>query len=522
MKKNSIYLSIITSIFFTSCSKLLEIEPINSVTIKNGVKTEKDIRALLSNLEMELRSTSGLTIVNSGNALPRKFDFYTNWVNPAIAFDYNINQITTAPNAEWNRFYTYIQLANIPLGLIDQTNMPEERKVYYKGQANFYKAFAYLWLIRIFGDVILIKDDVILDHVEKTAWPIVADYAIELAENAVMDLPEYSQIKYDETGNRPINKFTPSKGAANALLAELCAWKAGMKYTVKGDLANYDANALWQKAEKACTEIISSNEYLLASNPEEVCESVLVGNSKESIFEVDVRMFWDEIKLGNFNFSGILNPPRSPVLDPMWSQAAFVSTFHHVLADSINRLFEPQDLRRKSYFYKLDSLSEIPVYNGFVVSNKFRKSKLVTSGNDIGSFDGVDQNWIIWRLSQIYLLRAECRARLNESSGAIADLDKIRQRSNASPYNYGEGDLRFAVFEEKTKKEMIFEHYSYWFDIVRNEYAGIELKKNNFDKLSTQDIYDGALFTSISNRASGMELNPRILQNVYWFKRFGW
>lgn len=523
MKKELTYTALLTLTLMSSCSNLLDIEPQNSVTIKNGVKTEKDIRSLISNLEEKVRITAGQAMVNSGSALPRVFESYNfDWVAPAFIKDLDFNKLSNSPSAQWAQYYRQIQLANIPLGLIDQSELPVERKSYYKGQAYFYKAFAYLWLIQVFGDVILIKDDVILDHVPKTAWPEVADYAIDLAEKAIAALPEYSQIKYDELGSKPINKFTPSKGAANALLAELCAWKAGAQYLVKKEQANYDAQALWIKAEKACSDIINSNEYTLAANPEEVCESVLVGNSKESIFEVEVRTFWDEIKSYHTFFSGVASSHIGPNLDPLWSQNYFVNQLSHILVDSVNNLFTPQDLRRKSYFYKIDSLASIPSYQNFVVPNKYRKAKLSTSGTTVGTFEGIDQNWITWRLTQIYLLRAECRARLNNVAGATADLNKVRRRANALEYNSSEGDLRFAIFEEKSKKEMLFEPYTYWFDIVRNGYAAKELAKFNYDKITQQDMYDGALFTAITYSASGMEMNPRIVQNIYWSKRFGW
>ena len=51
---------------------------------------------------------------------------------------------------------------------------------------------------------------------------------------------------------------------------------------------------LWKKAEEACTQVITSGQYDLAANPEEVCTSVLLGGSRESIYETITRNFWNE------------------------------------------------------------------------------------------------------------------------------------------------------------------------------------------------------------------------------------
>lgn len=80
----------------------------------------------------------------------------------------DLKTFSSSPTMPWNKYYKIIHQANIPLHYLDQTNMTEERKNYYRGRAYFYKAFAYLWLIKTWGDVILIKDDVILDPVAKT------------------------------------------------------------------------------------------------------------------------------------------------------------------------------------------------------------------------------------------------------------------------------------------------------------------------------------------------------------------
>jgi hypothetical protein len=307
------------------------------------------------------------------------------------------------------------------------------------------------------------------------------------------------------------------------LLANLTAWKAGAKYLAQPKDASYDQLALWKKSVDACTQIIQSGQYSLAANPEAVCESVLVGKSSESIYEIEIGQYWDEITANSGgNYSGHTHFIEQPQYNtPINFRNAADINEYIMLSDSVKRLFSPNDLRLKSWFYKFDSLSNIPSIKGQAFSNKYRKIKQFTSGPSLGKLLGYANNYIFWRLADIYLLRAECRARLGETAGAIADLNVVRARSNAKLYENTEGDLRYAIYEEKVKKELLFEPHSFWFDAIRNEYVRIEptLKELSYQKLSNQDLIDGALFLSIT--LTGNENNPLLRQNIYWNKRFG-
>lgn len=78
------------------------------------------------------------------------------------------------------------------------------------------------------------------------------------------------------TGSQVTDKATPSKEIAQALKADLCAWKAAINNEPK----------LWQEAINAANFVIDSCHYTLATDPEEVCTKVLPGGSDEGIFEI--------------------------------------------------------------------------------------------------------------------------------------------------------------------------------------------------------------------------------------------
>lgn len=73
----------------------------------------------------------------------------------------------------------------------------------------------------------------------------------------------------------------------------------------------------------------------------------------------------------------------------------------------------------------------------------------------------------IFRLAELYLNRAEARAKSGNIDGAISDLNKIRQRSHVADYSgsTAQADVIEAIAQER-RIELAFEPHR-WFDLVR-------------------------------------------------------
>ena len=498
------------------CEDALEVTPENSVTYENAFQTEKDIVAALNATEaMVRRNLKPLDVQLCGIGEYSDYRETVGW--EVLVWD------GYAPESQWLFCYEVIASANVALPYIDAIDMPQERKDFYKGQIYFFKARAYLDIIRKWGDCVLLKDDVIMDAVAKSPWTEVADYAIELAKQAVAILPEFDEM-VDENGDAILYKSTPSKGAANAVLAHLCAWKAGGKYFAQPSERDYDEMELWKTAEQACTDIIEQTDlYDLEPTAEDVCMSALVSmNSKEVIYGSVMRGFASEIEVDfraeifcwGWYYQGY---PVKPEATP----AEIQYNMKRIYAESVQEMYPGTDERKYAYFYEVDSMQyEVSeaITGGYAYPYKWRYARVGTEGWQAGRFIDFDQDQIQFRLADIYLLRAECRARLGGeyTEGAIADLNKIRQRAKAALYDPSEygGDLRYAIFKER-EKELLMENTRYW-DIIRNGYIRTELQ-GNWLTVSDQDIIDGCIFYAVAQ--DDFRGNPLMRQNVYWSKR---
>lgn len=509
----NIILLFLSACCFLACDDLLDLNPENSLTFKNAFETEKDIESALRATEWRLRESGGGIIRHASLR-----GYYSDNVksSPLLLQDFGYAYFT----GYWENSYDIISSANVVLPFLDKVEMTQERRDFYRGEALFFKAFAYLQLIRCFGNCVLVKDEVILEPLGQTAWPIVADYAIELAKEAIRLLPEWNELQ-DASGNPVTHRGRPCKGAANAVLANLCAWKAGCKYLARTEDQNYDETALWKQVDSACSAIINRPDiYELADTPEEVCTSVLVGGSKESIFESIYKGYEYEFDYGTGGVNLILRKLPGYPVDPY---AGMNNKYRgEILNTTVEKMFEEYeqngvkrtDQRRYAWFYNYDEMAAMSpdITGGYAYFYKWRYPIL---NEEYGYVEGVDCNLVWCRLADIYLLRAESRYHLGNTAGAIEDLNTIRDRAGAKRYDASEhnGDLRYTIFKER-EKELLWEGYRY-FDVVRNGYYKTELYGNH-RTLTEKDIIEGALFLAIPY--SYMNTNSLLRQYPYWIR----
>ncbi|MEI3422326.1 MAG: RagB/SusD family nutrient uptake outer membrane protein [Butyricimonas faecihominis] len=188
-----------------------------------------------------------------------------------------------------------------------------------------------------------------------------------------------------------------------------------------------------------------------------------------------------------------------------------------IKAETVKNLYEDTDDRRDEYFFKLDSMSHDTMYKvnqGYAYVYKWRDVVYRNvSWSPTPQVAYIDVNYSYWRLADIYLLRAECYAKLGDDL-AKADLNKIRNRAHATPYPApGENDIQLAIFKER-ERELLFEGHRYY-DIIRNGLEYIHTYMDgNYKTLDQQDVKEGALFLPIGDEA--FNLNDLIRQNIYW------
>ncbi|MCC8173016.1 MAG: RagB/SusD family nutrient uptake outer membrane protein [Odoribacter sp.] len=474
-------------------------EPENKVSNNNYWKTEQDVESAVNGLHEEFRScfSSSRVMLDRERALP--FDYMaSDWRN----FNQNIfrnNYSISHAGIQWYFEYRVIAQANLILDNIERAKLPKERENYYKGQALVGRAYTYFYISRTWGgDAPLVLDSEDTGEKERTAWQVLADYAINDLKEAARILPRFSDLR-DMNGNKVISKQIHSKGSAWAILSHVLAWKGALN----------DESELFKEAILYCDSVINSGDYVLANSIKELCDVVILGNSEEGILELDYRKEYGEFVSKGSCWAGCAQ--RYPV-EPT-STIATRRTLMRFSNAQVEEWYEVGDERRDEYFYDFENLKQEPVATtmGAAYINKFRSPVLYTSGNNAGEVEGYENNEILIRLADIILLRAELKERTGDNDGAITDLNTIRQRAKASLFT--SGDLKEAIFHEREKELFLEGINTRYFDIVRNGTFREKLE-GDFKTLTDQDIKDGALFIPVGEAA--FKNNTKTNQSPYW------
>lgn len=502
MKKITIILLLpIIVLLHGSCDELLDIEPENSLTYYNFFKTEQDLEVAMYGAYSAFRNSycypsprgvSGEVMDECGER------------NVEALRILDATTLTSAvPSCSWSDYYTTISLVMMVSENLYQAQLPEARNNFWQGEALFYKALSYFYVVRDWGDCPYLKQSYKVMPEERKPWQEVLDYAIEDMEKAC-ELLDYWKNLTDASGKPVTYRQIAGKEAAYAMLAYMYAWKA--------NLAN-DKEAM-QKAIDAATWVIEKGGIGFAADPEEVCTSVLLGGHPESIFEIDVDytdfLYPDlGINLEYYYQTWPIRPYTEPG-DVTWMSMK-------IKAERVLKMYKEGDKRRDSYFYKPAEYIDTVSTEGWALMQRRREIIEDRSQPDYPDFwfKNYAGNILVTRLADILLLRAECYAKRGEDNLAKPDLDRVRERAGVSGYSSSEGPIYRMIFEER-EKELLLERHR-WYDMVRTGYWKTDMTEE-YSELTEQDVEDGALYLPVYSKA--FTSNPLMRQNRYWNKRY--
>ena len=494
--------SLFIVILFPACDSLLDVEPKNGVTFEHYFKTEQDLEALVTQMHGTLRNALGtvtyqeymglkIDVVKKNSKLNKIRQLNSEYL---LAFD---------KQQQWKVYYNCLAIVDLFFDNYKKASDVSPARVrFYCGQGEFVRAMCYFYLARTWGDVVITKGSNYTGKYAKTPALVVLDTAIHAALRAYELLPKYSGLK--NSNNKALtSKQYGCKGSVAALLAHLYAWK-GSVFDRPEDLV---------EAEKWADRLIEEEYqdevgvYRLAANPEEVCTEVMYRRGGESIFEI-------EINYKDVDAYPVFLPAYYMIGAPIRKEETreeLKEKEFGVAIKTIEAMYPEGDGRRNAYFYHLDDPEWRELGLGYLY--KWRKARYGAAASGEAWFNGMDVNRVVFRLADIYLLRAECRVKQNDLSGAQADLNVIRQRAGAElwPAKNDSGDLQYDIFKER-EKELLYEGHRYY-DVVRNGYWNKELDEA-FSKLSDDNVKDGALYLPIPQ--SAFLQNDLMIQNTYW------
>lgn len=525
----------------SSCSDFLEIEPQNEIILEKFWNEKADVDAIIAGCYSNMQSDNMLLRMMIWGEF--RSDNITRGQH--LEKDVNIenilkeNLLATNGYTTWDQFYNIINRCNTVIKYAPQVAEKDPAFSESELKADIAEVSAlrdlcYFYLIRTFRDVpysteAFTDDDQTMD-LPATPFNEVLDMLIadleSVKDDAVQTYPKGSTVKEMYQTSRI------TKTAIHAMLCEMYLWKKDYQNCIRyADLV----------IEAKKKQYLEDNEGSTASNddartngyPLIPCDFIgsnsvygraynLIfgdGNSSESILELTfmpddnmpsngaVSLCYGNSK--NAGFMGYASVPsfiggdvNSNVFD------VFMNKYD---ARAYENIIGEQAIGKyiyKSSIIEFSTGSASTLYNGIYYENK------------------VKSNWIIYRLTDIMLLKAEALAQLISDSETFSEQDQsyfeqafslvnaVNKRSVCQPVSQLKDTLVMSNYNTKAnivdlvmderQRELMFEGKR-WYDLVRRS-----MRDNNTDYLTTQVLQK---FTS---NTSAIQNQFRKMDAIFW------
>ncbi|WP_437921681.1 RagB/SusD family nutrient uptake outer membrane protein [Sphingobacterium sp. LRF_L2] len=424
-----LFLLIIT---FSSCDSFLDKEPLHQYNNEDFFTSQENANAGV--IGMYRTMTSSFTFGQTMIIVP---EFSAGHVSHSASYpeyeNFKTHQVTAInpwiANV-WQGVYATINAANNIIQRVpamEGTNISEEKKNQFVGEAKFVRALSYFFLVRAFNRVPL----------KLTATEENEDLAIPQADPAVVyeqivkDLTESVSELPESHESTDATKGRATKAASQALLAKVYLYQAA----ITND---------YSLAASTAEEVISSGAFQLVTDYGSIWGTQ---NTAESIFELQ---FDDQTT----------NPLAS------------------VSNDNASMLFYVKDASVADIYESTDKRRDVAIVSGS--NNRYYMGKFP-------NFNPASQNLPLIRLAELLLIHAEAKARSSNSISqeAYNSLNLVLSRAGVSKAidTFTSVDDFIQFVQEEKERELIFEGET-WFDFCR---TGLALEK--YESLSSENYF---------------------------------
>jgi starch-binding outer membrane protein, SusD/RagB family len=427
--------AVLVTLLFYSCEKFLDLKPTES-TIREiesdtiyytASEVENDLAGIYSDFRNEYWE---LDYFVNGDA--QSDDAYAGADNAANfqIDDYRLDATNSNVSRDWGYLYTTIGKANIVINNVEITpdpNFSDQRKREIKGEASFIRALMYFQAVQLWGDVPLQIKEVTTVSIEllPEIFPQLFPKRAPKEEVFALIIADLEYARDNVKTSQPDKGFV-TKGAVNALLAKVHAVAEPRD---------------WNKVSAYCDDVINGGysllpEYDMLWNNENE-------NSSEAIFEINYEGTSSSGNWGASMFSGVdwkkFNIPSNDLVKAFEDENDDIRMNASIVFADVTGIWSDPNWPQTHYPF----------------INKYR---LITSPSP--------QNYIILRLADILLLKAEALNELGDVNGAELLVNQIRSRVDLPGTSASTQDAMRLAIEKERRLELAFEGHR-WFDLKR-------------------------------------------------------
>ncbi|GAA5220183.1 RagB/SusD family nutrient uptake outer membrane protein [Membranihabitans marinus] len=452
MKNIKIYSLLILVILMTSCENVLDVDIKSSIVAGNFPANGEEAKALLIGSYRQLKNTMNSTTYH----IDRSDAFEVGKIGTVSqAWAQNLN---AGNGPSWTGYYSALYDINYLLDQVDQLDFnTESLRDQTKAEAYFLRAFYYFQMVKIWGEVPLITTPLKSIDQEVVGRSPISEVMEQINSDLNLSIQLFPNSDFD-------NKNFASKPASYALQADIKMWSAKVLNGGESDID--DALEAIAAVESAGVELLDDFASVF---------DVSNKNNSEIIF----ALYNDRNEYIN-HFANSLTP-RTDIdfnseLSPWVPSSPSFARHNYSPSKQIRDLFDNENDTRKDASFVPMLQADGDDENDLPDTSSFSQNKFI--GELIDGIRQYTNDIILYRWSDLLLLRAEAYVAKNDIDNAIIALNKVRNRANIGDYS-GNLDIQSvnrAILDERGRE--LFLEQKRWWDLRR------------FHADNTIDIYD--------------------------------
>lgn len=421
--KKSLYIVLVFAVAGVSCKKLIGIppNPPTQIPTTQVYADSADIMGTMAGLYGYFRVSRGGSNITDGSLVQCSGlsgdELMAVSAVDASGIQFQTNSLVSTNgvlSTFWTPVYQSIYIANSNLkGIAAATSISDSLKRQLLGENRVIRAFYYFNLVNLFGGVPL---------------SLSTDYNVTASLPRASVDSVYGQVISDLVAARQLlAPAYPSMGRARCNL-----------YTADAFLSKaYLYRGQWAAAANMASEIINSGVYSLVTDPGQV----YLDGSAEAIWQLPAYNEFNNIQTN-----------EATVLYPTFGAPKYI------LSSWLQNAFEAGDSRKSSWTYTVTYLGKT-----YPVAYKY-KNRTATASTTEG--------YVMMRLGEVYLNRAEALARQGKTDSALADVNMIRARAGlAAIAAVGSSDELLKDIAHERQVELFCETGNRWYDLKRTGVA---------------------------------------------------
>ncbi|RZF58349.1 RagB/SusD family nutrient uptake outer membrane protein [Sphingobacterium corticibacterium] len=406
MRTKFLYLFYI--VLFTSCSSFLEVDPKSSLSGEGIIKDETSANAAISGVYDALRSYYSVDYQSIAYLSGDNVQWTGSQSQVQEFINNKVNPENSTISSTWNGIYRTINRANNVINALvnyEGDGISAAVKDNVLGQAYAIRGLAYFDLVRVWGGV-----------------PLITEPTEKVGDNIGIERSTVAQTYQQVIDDLNLAEDLLPSATDRFAFTKKTVWALKARYHL------YQKN--WEGARDYAKLLIDdqSNYELIA--PYYSFFKNNVTGTKESVFEL-------------FYSANEANPHRA-----QWQPQTNGGTRQWAPSEELIAL-----LTNASTAGARSQLIARDNQNRWYGDLYYRST-------------GADPTYVI-RIAEVYLIRAEAYAELEEYNLAVDDLNKVRERTSLADKSYttNQADLLLWI-EDERRLEFAFEAHR-WFDLVR-------------------------------------------------------